>query len=269
MPDSTSKPPRDRYDGTAETWREVYRSAIPYGRKIQRRRDAVVAAVERRLTGRTARILDAGCGTGEVTRRLAALGNSVVGLELSPEMLAEAIRETPPGKAWPTYVRGSVGAPPFGSASFDAVVLVGILGHVLRRRTGGELFDAESRVLRGLVGVLRPGGFMVMDFQNALRLHWLLDPVQLRSAIKVRRAFDLQEREAEVPDGVHEDPARLWSTAPLWHRTPGEFRRTLEALGLRIVDWSAFERAARTAPWHMLDRLCSTPVLTVERAGTS
>jgi hypothetical protein len=135
---------------------------------------------------------------------------------------------------------------------------------------------------------------MVVDFQNVLRLHWLLDPPKLRAAMKVRRTFDLQERRQELPDGAMQDPALLWSTAPLWHRTPGEFRRGLETLGLRIVAWDsvgfgpftfmgrpvlspersvrlseAFERAAQKTPWHLLDRLCSTPVLTVECAGPS
>lgn len=47
------------------------------------------------MAPRNARILDAGCGTGRVGGRLAEAGHRVVGVDLDPELIAEAQRAFP------------------------------------------------------------------------------------------------------------------------------------------------------------------------------
>src|SRR6266571_8541280 len=138
---------RPHYDGRADTWRDIYVATDPFARRIQRRRDAVVAAVERRLAGQRALILDAGCGTGEVARQLRGLGHSVIGLDLSSEMLAEATRQsrTPPSS--PAYLRGSIVSLPLRSEPLDAVVCIGVLPHLSRRRLHGRIRDEEAEAV--------------------------------------------------------------------------------------------------------------------------
>jgi SAM-dependent methyltransferase len=67
------------------------------------------------------RVLDVACGTGVLTReaaRRAGPTGSVIGLDLSPEMLAVAARVSPALK----WQQGSADALPFPDQSFEAVV---------------------------------------------------------------------------------------------------------------------------------------------------
>src|SRR4051794_36730417 len=51
------------------------------------------------MVPRGARILDAGCGTGRVGGALAALGHTVIGVDLDPDLIAVASQDHP-GPAW-------------------------------------------------------------------------------------------------------------------------------------------------------------------------
>jgi SAM-dependent methyltransferase len=228
---------RPHYDGTAATWREVYQSPDPFGRRMQRRRDAVVTAVRRRLGDQRALILDAGCGTGEVARLLAATGYDVVGLDRSAEMVCEARRSSGRVDDPPVYLRGDVERLPFRSARFAVVVCVGVLGYIPPRQHGSRPEDAALPVLRELARVLKPEGFLVISAPNLIRLHWLLDPLHLWRALKHQsrlRALiekSIGERASASPDSAVE-PWRAWR----W--TPRQLRRVVATQRLRIVEWS-------------------------------
>ena len=97
-----------RYDGIAEYYEQFRPSLTP---------DELAAL--RRLLGRGAgRCLDAGCGTGVATAAVAELGWSVVGVDVSEDLLELARRRGL------EVVRASANALPFGDASFDAAVSV-------------------------------------------------------------------------------------------------------------------------------------------------
>lgn len=79
---------------------------------------------KRRLVDETlaipgARALDLACGTGDVARRLAAKGATVIGLDLTPAMLA--IARTKPSAAGIRWVCGDMTTLPFMSGSVDVV----------------------------------------------------------------------------------------------------------------------------------------------------
>jgi demethylmenaquinone methyltransferase/2-methoxy-6-polyprenyl-1,4-benzoquinol methylase len=91
-------------------------------------------------------VLDVATGTGAVARELLARrGCTVVGLDQSPEMLAEARRRTPAGVK---LVQGSAEALPFADASFDALTFTYLLRYV----------SDPGATLRELVRVVKPGG---------------------------------------------------------------------------------------------------------------
>jgi SAM-dependent methyltransferase len=94
------------------------------------------------------RVLDVGCGPGNLTRMLAAhVGDGlVVGLDASATMLARAVRDT--DAACVAYVRADACALPFPDASFDAVSCFAAL----------YLIERPWRALAELVRVLAPGG---------------------------------------------------------------------------------------------------------------
>lgn len=98
------------------------------------------------------RLLELGCGTGQVTERLVAAGARVVAVDALPEMLEGARRRAPQAD----YVVGDVlGALPPGP--FDAVVVSFVLHNLTADRRRAMLSTAG--------GLLAPGGTIaVLDW---------------------------------------------------------------------------------------------------------
>ena len=91
-------------------------------------------------------VLDVATGTGAVARELVAQkGCTVVGLDQSPEMLAEARRRAPAGV---TLMEGRAEKLPFPDGAFDALTFTYLLRYV----------DDPAATLDELVRVVRPGG---------------------------------------------------------------------------------------------------------------
>lgn len=93
--------------------------------------------------------LDAACGTGRHSARLAELGHSVIGVDRTPEMLAVARAKVPAGD----FREGDLHALPLEDDSVDIVVCGIAVSHV------PEL----EPVLAEFVRVLRPGGHLVLS----------------------------------------------------------------------------------------------------------
>jgi demethylmenaquinone methyltransferase/2-methoxy-6-polyprenyl-1,4-benzoquinol methylase len=92
-----------------------------------------------------AHVLDVATGTGAVAKELLARGCTVVGLDQSPAMLAEA-RRVLDGRV--ELVEASAERLPFADASFDALTFTYLLRYV----------DEPGTTLRELARVVRPGG---------------------------------------------------------------------------------------------------------------
>ena len=143
------------------------------------------------------RILDGGCGTGRVAVRLAELGHDCTGVDADESMLAVARREAPgadlagrrPRRPPPDAVAGA----PYG------VVL--LAGNVVPLLAPGTL----ARAVRGLAGVLRPGGLLVAGFG--------LDRAHLPAGCPVTPLADYEQ--ALTDAGL--EPAERFGT---WDREP-------------------------------------------------
>ncbi|QKE86068.1 class I SAM-dependent methyltransferase [Arthrobacter sp. NEB 688] len=105
------------------------------------------------------RVLDAGCGSGRIARYLTDRGLSVLGVDLSPGMLAMARRDHPDLE----LREGSITALPVDDASVDGVAFWYSLIHL----TDDELPVALAEAVR----VLRPGGHVVLAFQKGDGIH--------------------------------------------------------------------------------------------------
>lgn len=98
------------------------------------------------------RVLDVATGTGMVAEALVRrYGCTVVGLDQSEEMLAEAQRRlerAPELRARVTLVRGEAEELPFADGEFDALTFTYLLRYV----------DDPARTMRSLARVVKPGG---------------------------------------------------------------------------------------------------------------
>ncbi len=141
-------PPREGY----RAWSELYDE--PGNPIIELEQPAVWSLFDSLTPGRA---LDAGCGTGRHSRRLAELGCEVVGVDLTPEMLERAIATVPGAR----FLTGDLLNLPVEDRGFDLVVCGLALSHVADLSTGvGEL-----------ARVLRPGGHLVISVLHPFQAH--------------------------------------------------------------------------------------------------
>jgi SAM-dependent methyltransferase len=137
--------------------------------------------LERYAVPAAARILDAGCGTGEATRRLAALypAATVLGVDVLEAHLARARAAARGLGARVAFERRSIFRLELPSASFDLVVC----RHVLQSIAGPERAVAE------LVRVTRRGGRVHLLAEDYGMIHFpprALDPAEFWPATALR-----------------------------------------------------------------------------------
>lgn len=138
-----------------EAFREGYLRLYPH-RDLPSARRETGFLVQQGLRGR---VFDLCCGFGRHTLALRERGFDVLGMDLSPELLAHAAQS--PG--WELLrgrlLRGDARVLPFADASFDSVVnLFSSFGYF------GE--QGDKQVLLEIARVLAPGGFLALDLMN-------------------------------------------------------------------------------------------------------
>lgn len=136
---------RAAYDVTAEEYAEAFADDLL---RLPLDREVLDSVAER--MGRSSRVLELGCGPGQVGKYLSERGFRVVGLDLSLQMLLVARRRT--GNR--SLVCGDMRSTPFGSESFSGVVAFYSIHHLPR--------SILQSVLAEIRRVLRPAGQFVV-----------------------------------------------------------------------------------------------------------
>jgi glycine/sarcosine N-methyltransferase len=114
------------------------------------------------------RVLDAACGSGGHALWLARQGYEVAGADVSPVMIALAQQKAVAAELVAPFVVGDL-ANLQASIVYDAVLCLGnSLPHLLTQ-------DDLVAALRGMAGVLRPGGVLVLQNLN-YDLRWQKQP---------------------------------------------------------------------------------------------
>jgi len=137
------------------------------------------------------RILDVGCGTGEISSRLALHypEASVVGVDILPQSVALAKRRYQSLGPRLSFQTGDAFALDFETDSFDLVVCRHLTQSVPR----------PERVLAELVRVCRPGGWIHVLSEDYRMLHFEprhadIDKLWLEATAGLSRTLDLDER---------------------------------------------------------------------------
>ncbi len=177
-------------------------------------------------TIRGQRILDLGCGKGRFGRRLAEEGATVVGLDRSRAMLAQA-SDLP-------RIHASARRLPLCTAMFDAVIAVEVIEHL----------PAMDDVLHEVHRVLRPGGLFAIVDKNAGALNskrpWI--PALAVKAIDERRGRWM------YPHGGPVRERWFWPEALKMRLRDAGFDhlRVTHLLSPREAAWAVFRRVPRT-----------------------
>ena len=104
---------------------------------------------------RGARVLDAGCGAGQMSCALASRGADVIGVDISPSLLGVAMARTPDDLAEKiTYVAGDMLDPIHGKLDF--VIAMDSLIHYQPRDAAAALDQLSTRVANKIVFTIAP-----------------------------------------------------------------------------------------------------------------
>jgi len=138
----------DLWESHADWWQQGFTQGVDPEYTEQ-----ILPLADEWLAGRS-RVLDIGTGEGQLARRRAAAGSTVVGVDPTIAQIVEAARRG----GGPAYVRSGAAALPFGDESFDAAVACLVFEHI------DDVDEAITEVAR----VLEPGGRFVFFLNHPL-----------------------------------------------------------------------------------------------------
>ncbi len=190
-------------------------------------------------------LLEIGCGSGRIYRRLVSEGLSgrYTGLEMAPQVIAENLAAFPDA----TWVTGSIASAPFGPGSFDVAYAFFVLEHCVR----------PEPALARLLSWVRPGGHLLLVFPDfpkmgrlaSQRLGLRLGNARhlLKQGHPFHALFNLYESRIRLPRALnrlaaHPGPFPV-NTAPACLVHDGPFTADLDAIYIssasEVASWAA------------------------------
>jgi SAM-dependent methyltransferase len=182
------------------------------GLRARAERSVFAPLLDRAVAG-DARIVEVGCGTGQMCLYLARADRLVVGIDLARAALllgASAARRL--GLDRVLFVETDLQQPALRLGAFDVVYSSGVVHHTPNPRA------SFSRLAR----LVRPGGTIVLGVYNA----FARIPLRLRRLIATLTRFQLIPFDPVLRDRRHE-PARREAWLRDQYRHPEEHRHTL------------------------------------------
>ncbi|MGO9571943.1 MAG: class I SAM-dependent methyltransferase [Desulfomonilaceae bacterium] len=148
------------FDSFALQWREAAEGTSETEFNLIKNRNATVKMVAERI-GNVTRVLDIGCGSGELCLELAGLGIETMGIDFSEKMIAlceEKKAELGAHKA--TFIHQSIFDYRGEPESLDLISMLGLVEYIS--------WDELGRLLEMCYGLLKNRGSLVMGSRNRL-----------------------------------------------------------------------------------------------------
>jgi SAM-dependent methyltransferase len=178
--------------------------------------EQILPLIDQHLAG-THRVLDVGCGEGQVARRAVTLGAEAVGVDPTRNQIAVA-RQRAGG---PRYGEAAAEALPFRDASFDAVVMCLVIEHI------SPIEPAIAEMAR----VLEPDGRCLLLLNHPLLQTpgsgWIDDHILEEQYWRVGPYLRDDSTIEEVAPGVN---------LPFMHRPLSRYIHVMGQVGLLLED---------------------------------
>ena len=107
------------------------------------------------------RVIDAGCGTGELSENLFNRGFDVIALDLGFESIKRAYSKFRKENISFPFIQGDIYRLPYEDSSFDAVVTSEVMEHL----------EMPQNALKEAARIMRPGGYIIVStpYRESLR----------------------------------------------------------------------------------------------------
>ena len=225
----------DHYDRGARQYHEANYARKEAYSALQYRQFYIERMIENQAVPKGARILDVGCGPGELVLSLRNKGYDVWGVDISPVMVSEAIALLhgngfmEPGR----IAVGDIETLEFDDCSFDVVVAAGVI----------EYQRDDERALSEMHRVLKPGGLLILNVTNRYSYLGILDGVYrwLKKHRATRRLLGLVKSRLLGRGELHDFPDRRT-------HVPHAFDRDLVAFGFTKTGHNYFHFAPLPTP---------------------
>lgn len=194
------------------------------------------------------RVLDVGCGRGELVVQAALRGGEAWGIDYAPaavDIAADALASLDEATRTRTHIQhGDVKALPFEDAFFDVVFMLDVVEH---------LYPAElAQALAGLHRAVRPGGRLVLHtspnkvFERVVYRHYSRRVNQAAlSLARLLRFRDGLFNNTMLPTGPEFPHDRYEREMHINEQSSGSLRRLVEAHGFGVVHVEFWEPPAR------------------------
>jgi len=178
--------------------------------------EQILPLIDRHLAG-ARRVLDVGCGEGQVARRSTALGARAIGVDPTAAQIAEAHSRG----GGPVYALADAEHLPVADASVDAVVMCLVIEHL----------DPFEPAIHEMARVLEPGGVCLLLLNHPLLQTpgsgWVDDHILEEQYWRVGPYLRPDSTVEEVAPGVN---------LPFMHRPLSRYVHVMGAVGLLIED---------------------------------
>lgn len=244
------------YDRSAQEYHVAHYGADSGYSPLRSRQAYIERMIERQRLPRGARILDVGCGPGELLLRLRQDGYDALGVDISQGMVDEASRLLRSRGFADGAERVSVGdieRLQFPDGTFDAVIAAGVI----------EYQTGDAKALHEMGRVLKPGGCLILNVSNNAYM------VLIDGAYRRMKKHPVTRRLLSFLKGRVLRKGELRDLPDRRTHSPRAFDREMARHGFRIVDYNYFHFSPLPPPLDsVFDAWCRPLGQRMERALT-